>query len=102
MARGAEPAATAPGPAVVEGVGAARAGVDGVVVVDGVGPFAEAVAAGGGGGCILETVATVTRVPLLPVEGPVAAALGGRGLDAPLESVRKVFVAGIAGSIRAP
>ena len=101
MARGAEPAATAPGPAVVEGVGAARAGVDGVVVVDGVGPFAEAVAAGGGG-CILETVATVTRVPLLPVEGPVAAALGGRGLDAPLESVRKVFVAGIAGSIRAP
>lgn len=75
-------------------VGAGRAGGDDAVGGD-VASFEEA-----GGG--LDTADTVTRVPLLPEERPVAGGGAAALVDfaVEVESDRNVFVAGIAGTMR--
>lgn len=71
--------------------------------VDGGTFFAEEIAAGGDC-CTLGTVDTVTRVPLLPDEGPGgdAAAFDGLGLEFLDERDRNVLAVGMAGTTRAP
>lgn len=54
-------------------------------------------------GCGFATADTVTRVPTLPVGGPVGSAAAVDGLVVVvLDRVRNVFEAGIVGIIRAP
>ena len=84
-------------------MGATRAGVDGVEFVDSVTSFEEDVVAADVC-CALDTLETVTRVPVLPEEGPGvdAAAFDGFGLEMLEERGRKVLAAGMTGTIRAP